>query len=329
MSNETKQVCSWNDLSSFSFQLFSDLLWINKDEFIVCPEKSCYCEGDGIYIFNTRQNAWNKLVSFDSDLELRPFSASYDKENEILFVYEAFGTLTQFDMKTKKLISTSINSVPLSKVIFAEKELHRICGSNSNKHCVWNKELKQFETIHQFDDFDKLYKHNSIYLKSRKSILVFGGKTAFDKYNKFVYEFSFKSRKWNKLNAKIPSSKLLGRGLIKTRNERFCILLGGNGSDTIWIYDVKNKSFRKSNVQCPAKKKVHAAIIDDPESDNLLTFGFVHDLYKEEEFDDVQKMPSDLVQLIGHWISRQTVYLMEYGSGQHWKINLDHILNDI
>ena len=125
-------------------------------------------------------------------------------------------------------------------------------------------------------------------------------------------------------------------GLVKTRNERFIIILGGfdaqsNGCDDIYIYDTNNNLFSQSKISCPAKSGFYATISNDPEGDELITFGFINDCYKSNNFQNVQVLPFYLIQLISHWLCIQEIYLLQYGvkGGGHWKIDVDDILQSI
>ncbi len=93
--------------------------------------------------------------------------------------------------------------------------------------------------------------------------------------------------------------------------------------DNIYILDTKTKIFTESKIQCPTKGRFQATISNNPESDRLLTFAFMRNNCKSYNF------PSPLIELINRWVCNQEIYLLQMYSGEHWKIHIDHILNDI
>ena len=112
-----------------------------------------------------------------------------------------------------------------------------------------------------------------------------------------------------------------------------CVILGGNDPfdclDDIYIYDVKCNEFKKSKVICPHNEWYHAFITDNTEYNNLLTKRYINDCYKMNSFANLQILSNDLIKFICSWISNQYIHLMKLSGGEHWKIDVNHILNDI
>ena len=62
----------------------------------------------------------------------------------------------------------------------------------------------------------------------------------------------------------------------------------------------------------------------------LLTFGYINQIWKSPEFQDIQSLPSYLITLIQQWVPcLEYVHLIgknEDMHQQHWTISMDEIL---
>lgn len=74
----------------------------------------------------------------------------------------------------------------------------------------------------------------------------------------------------------------------------------------------------------------HAVITNNVHNDEILTFGYISYCYKTDNFTDLQPLSDDLMQFVAKWICYQDIHLIESGgNGEHWRINVDHILRII
>eukprot|EP01084_Bolivina_argentea_P237130 398622_1 len=322
------------------FEYFTEPLFINNEQFVVVSVLSQNYD-DGIYRFDIKINCWKKIIEFDENYgKDEAESAAYNQTNQSLYIYVPNygvtwnGKLLQFDLKKNAFVSESTPPIKGSgsKLICIEQELHQIGSRESNVHYILDHGGKKIKKIHEFSDFNKLFAHNVIYLQCNKSMLLFGGRTGSDSWNESVFEYSIVTQKWTKLKVKMPA-KLANFGLVKTRNERFCVILGGSDdvddddddyyTNKIYIFDTKNNLFTESKISCPIKGMFHATTNSNSEHDELLTFGFIRNTYTSYHF------PAPLIELIIHWVCIQEIYLLRSGSGQYWKIDIDDILNEI
>ena len=66
-------------------------------------------------------------------------------------------------------------------------------------------------------------------------------------------------------------------GAVSTRYHQYVIILGGvskgfvNYSDDIFIYNVHNQCFKKSDIKCPNKGQFHEVITNDVDRENINT----------------------------------------------------------
>merc|ERR1712130_230157 len=122
--------------------------------------------------------------------------------------------------------------------------------------------------------------------------------------------------------------------IVSTKNEQYAIAFGGNQgrsnskvrSDDIFVYNVKNKTLRKSMVICPKKAYYTAAMIRDTYRDELIVFGFVNQCFASQEFENMQQFSSGFMQFLCQWVSNEYIHLIIPYSCQHWRISVDLIL---
>ena len=119
-------------------------------------------------------------------------------------------------------------------------------------------------------------------------------------------------------------------GCVSTKNDRYVILLGGYGNDqSIYIYDVKHNVFKKSKIKCQQRGEFNALITNDMDRNNLLTFGYINNCYKLDNFSNVQLLPLYLIKIVAKYAFNQQIYLMSIHNGSRFKFNVDHILNNM
>eukprot|EP01084_Bolivina_argentea_P015581 29200_1 len=334
MSTERNRYPKWNKSLSFPIRsTLSQPFMVNNDEFVVVASKAdyyCGVSGDGIYKFNTQKNEWTKIFDYDKNFQCDIYSATYDNKEKLLYICDTSSRMLSFDLKTKKTLIRYTGGNESFELIFAENALHQIC--HTGNHYIYNT-TKQLQKITTFNSLKNLGFYGVIYVKRNKSILLFGGWNilGWNMCNTFntIYQFSFIDSKWEELNIKIPI-KLFAFGLVATKNEQYIIIFGGatdaSFSDDIFIYNVRKNIFTKSKMKCPKKGSYHAITINNSKHDEIATFGFVNGCYKAANFVGVQILPHYLIKIIGCYFCHEEIHLLRRDSGEHWEINVDHIL---
>merc|ERR1712154_281586 len=98
----------------------------------------------------------------------------------------------------------------------------------------------------------------------------------------------------------------------------------GGESNVIFIFDVAQRQFYESNTRSPISSWCHAIAPSDRQHDELLVDGFVSSMLRSLEFDAV--FPGSLIKLISEWYSDESVHVLGFGSGDHYRISVDDIL---
>eukprot|EP01084_Bolivina_argentea_P294305 506346_1 len=229
------------ELNQFPSSHCSKPFVINDHEFIVATSKNRLRKGDGIYKFNTHKNEWTKIFNYNETFTCTIESVTYDNKNKLLYFSGKPDThmtwlhiLVIFDLENNEITAKQLNKTNF-KLIFANNQLHQICYYNGD-HCVYSDhyvyDSAKFQKLTTFVPMHNLYNYGLIYMKSKKSLLVFGGMQQIDVTNfrsgyvtkKSIYRFSCVDSKWKELKIKMPT-KLSGFGLVATTNERYIIIL--------------------------------------------------------------------------------------------------------
>ena len=164
-----------------------------------------------------------------------------------------------------------------------------------------------------------------IYTKSKDRII------NIDNRNGGVQEYSISNQKWSKWSLKYTPPSLPRPSLVlKTSDEKYLLIIGG-GTRIITVYNVKQNIFYQSNIQCPAISEIfnsdfiyQGIIMGNKQNDELLTFGFIRNLFDNHDFNGIQPLPHYMIKLISNWINNDKVHIFD--KEHHFQINLDKIL---
>ena len=142
-------------------------------------------------------------------------------------------------------------------------EFHVIGGFSNKKHLIWNVNKDAFDEIYTFNELDcGLCAPGFTYLKIQNSFLLFGG---YDDHSKLdtIYKYSLNTKKWIKCKERLLI-KTSNFGIVVTKNEQYCIIIGGFGNDcnAIQIINLLNMNMKLSKIKCPTPtgNKYHAII---------------------------------------------------------------------
>eukprot|EP01083_Nonionella_stella_P233536 822718_1 len=177
----------WNELKRFPFYAQNAGLFAVNDKYLILvPPKHIGTSTDGVYKYIIKDNTWIKLISYQINDYSYPESIIYDEGNKFIYrigrvqKFGSTGHLEKFSLsnKTKEYL-TQIQNVPKHTIIHLNNQIHFIGALQDDDtvvHSVMDVENTQKELTHyiqqQFTCTSELYE--SIYIKSRHSILLFG-----------------------------------------------------------------------------------------------------------------------------------------------------------
>ena len=187
---------------------------------------------------------------------------------------------------------------------------------------------KDTQDLHQEIDLEKRDTH---ILTTRRPFHV-----SFSNITVGLIELPLKSRRFPKGCIILKQLPDLPRTMIKTADEKYLILLGYKYfryKKDIWIVDLDTRKYYKSLVKLP--KSIHrnfngACTIKNEIKTKSLTFGYINQIWKSQQYDDIAPLPSYLITLIQKWFGcLEYVHLIGKNKDmqqQHWTVRVNQIL---
>ena len=234
-----------------------------------------------------------------------------------------------------------------------DKQMHVIINQE-NEHIVWNtktgdvfsKFLKyQFENI-------SMRTTSFVWIPSKDIILMIG---AFGCHidnlpldnthyieNVGIWQYCLIEHKWTKLNIKFPYYTV---ECVLTNDEKYVIITGGQmynnnkWNDDIFILDLTSEDYqlRKCKIKCPQSGNCNYwinTVILGGSKDEMLTDGWIKELFKLQQFKHLLLPPTYLIKMISQWYNQPMLHLF-YGQpnnmipARHYEIKVSTILDFI
>lgn len=132
-------------------------------------------------------------------------------------------------------------------------------------------------------------------------------------------------------------------GYAETSDGKFIFICGGFNkhwslrhgkilSRDIHVFDIEQRKIFKTMLTLPPgmSGSLHAICMKTKESDKLLVNGFVNNCYKKSQFSDMRQLPHYLIQIIDFYFENEYLHALNVdGRGEHWKININCVINSI
>ncbi len=307
------------------------------------------------YSFNTdswtKQMVINQLArplyfpSFGSYASRLNPSAINSKANTIYFI-SSTGSIAKLQIKDDRTPTNweIINpvhpfQVPFgSKAVILNNTFHIIGGYYNNYHVKWNDTLNQFETLHNLNKINSNQCGFGLHqvVKIKNKLILFGGREP-NNGNKIldrICEYDINNNFWYVLDTKLPTP-FIPCGCISILHDQYVLLMGVKDDnaginfnniwslkqDDIWIYSVRSKKFKKSDIKCPRKGAFDVAKMCDRNKDELIVYGFVRNEWKISTMQHLYFPPHYLIQIMHQYYLNESVHLFDWYSGKHWKMN--------
>ena len=261
------------------------------------------------------------------------------------------------DRMFKALMQTEFGGVFLDN----DKQIHIIINEE-NEQLVWN--TKTGNMLSQILEYQ--FSNNSIrttsfvLIPSKNIILMMGGYGCHvdnlpidistrlsynrEKDHDGIWKYCLIEHKWTKLNIKFPYSTV---GCVLTNDEKYVIITGGqmaNDIDYEWTNDIfildltsEDYQLRKCKIKCPqsgsCNYSINTVILGGPK-DEMLTDGWIKELFKLQQFKHLSLPPTYLIKMISQWYSQPMLHLF-YGKphckiiAKHYEIKVSTILDFI
>lgn len=353
-----KDQANWKLMAPFPFMRMSQLIKMSNDEFFAIPPKERrdppvdnddvkqrhrdLIEGDGIYKYNVNTNVWTRLIEYDDTFKTssQVVYAAYDPSNQLLFVSDG-KTIFEFDLNSKSM--KVLNEFAIRRcmsMICVDGILHLLSANawrvasvqsddNDYKHEVFNKDIGEFKEIHKIKEFDGNF-FKLLHLKKKKNVILF------DPNNGVMHTYQTWNNEWVPSKIKNEYEPISNQAYVSTANEQHIIGLSGVirvsypsvCGHYITMFDVRDKVLKTLKAKCPVTTGlVRAVMMTNEKRDEVMVYGFVNQCFESEEYQNIQRLPKYLIQLISQWISNEYIHLIDQMTGNHWKIHIDEILN--
>ena len=327
---------------------------INSNEFLLAStwipnSNKVTVTKPGIYIVNVNTKQWRLWMEYPKDwMEVWGQELVFDEKRNILYLWHKTelykpGRFEKIYIDTKE--SETIHDPAVQSVVIEEQainvqdEIHFIGGWKSNRHIKFDKNNEKFQEIHKFHSYWKMYGTLIVYIESKGVLLAFGGYTG-NAQVIGIMEYCLKTKKWRSIeNIKYPYYN--GHALL-TMNERHVILAPtfdqNNGDENVDglllildILDDGGYELRESAVSSPcdatsADDMILMGIADEKRI-QLLTFGFVKKLLKDE---DVTIPSDDIINLIAKFYDAEMLHVVKWNAekhvNEHWMIHVSYVV---
>jgi len=234
-----------------------------------------------------------------------------------------------YDNDEVKMITVSdlaIGKYLDSRAIMINQKFH-IIGVGEyfrKKHIKYDPISQTITVLHQFVDiFDLNHIVNHEIVRIKNKILMFGGYNGHYFLNN-IYEYNIEDNKWTQLNCTMPK-RMVGFGCVVILNKEYVALFGGGNDvdayDDIFIFSVQDKTFKKSKIKCPFACNFRAFAFNDRKKDELTTFGYMRDKWKQCEMNNHYFPPQYLIRIIYAYYWHEFVHLFT-NFGDHYSMDI-------
>ena len=345
------------DLLEYPFANTSRPYVINSCEYIILGRKSYYASTPlELYKYNINTKTWSLILKLDKDDILLDdiYTISWTIDIKSLIVYIiGYSNLITINLNNNEIKRTprSLALNCTNNPLLIDDKLHLIdnCRNQSlgSRHIICDENLSSLNVIQEFDNvitsttsFDGF---GFVHIRSKQMMLLFGGWIS--------RHSSYDSRKWYKLSLnashdndnhkwielddiKFPEP-LSHFGFAVTTNEEFIIIMGGckhpGMSHKIYVFDVNKFELKQSKIECPVSGYTSCVFFDNKLNNDLLTYGYIRDCYKQNGFENINYLSHDLILLISEWIRNEQIYgiFHDHSDQEHWSIDVKDILSQL
>ena len=201
--------------------------------------------------FNTLKNEWKEFLILPKELSFNSSKIVFNNVDNTLYIgtYDVMNSgddqIIAMNITTKEYKKITLANIAIGHLLLENNNLHIIGCSDSN-HSVIEQNKAETQTLCNYSHFigdDYFACHRSVYLKKQEKIYTFGGWICGG--NQYLTEdtldtilsYDLKTKEHKLLDLKIPKG-LDSFGYIKTNDERFVIIFGGDGDEGISNHDI-------------------------------------------------------------------------------------------
>ena len=284
---------------------------------------------DTLWKYHCITHKWTQIMKISMNLELIK-SLMFDKDTQSLYFCNVMYQLFKVDIKTKqKILLAEHPDLTGCSIFKIDDGIHCISRSGYNDmHMIFNETTTRIHWEKYSSDSVDL-EHPVLRVNTRNSMI--GTGVVVNATPTELLEYSFTNKDW--VNSGHLEWIYWGSQLAITSDERYLFLMGGVETSTqeftnnISVLDFKTMILTKSYVKLPMRR-ITVNVHRDSITENLLTFGYINQLWKFSEYSDMAFLSFYLMKLIESWIHFEYAHIIgtRANKSRHWKINVDEIL---
>ena len=336
---------SWQQLESIPNRLGSKLLYDNHSRRLFAIQQLTY--SPRLFQYSFMIHSWIEYeVHFASDYA--PFWCSHYNPAAIsdggntIYLCGKEGEITVFElnndnsckMKIIKNLNEIQSGITFGTGIMIKNEFHIIGGVGRSKHIKYDSNKAKCDTVH---DLRVALNFNGICVnattKIRNKVLLFGGYNGMgNETMDTIYQYNICDNQWTKLQSKLPKPLGYITGTQILNGQYILLFAGQEGTgwcqDDIYIYSVRDGTFKTSKVKCPQNSQYQSFTINDKPKDNLATFGWIRCEWRECGMNDHLFPPEYLIRIIGGYYTNEWIHLLNSRTGEHYRMNAFDIIDN-
>ena len=296
------------------------------------------CQTQGIYKWSILNDQYSKFLDYPQYLNVTKdgdFNLVTDKTGKVYFItHDYIHVIQQGIWHSFPPIPFDFTLEPGSlAMVNANGILHLVGGSNNGNHYIWKDEKKEFERKREIANYRNINGVSLIYVKSKDIIFMIGGHDLESDWKLGIR--ICKANVWRKFDLTYFYSYA---ATTLTQNEEYIIISGGHTNkecnDCIYVIDIRNdKNYRIEQlhgIRVPKLQTAHNIFsFRGGIKQQLLINGFVRNLFKLSEFQDLLFPPNDILQIVYNWYCVEEIHWIETGEtngNDHFTVELSHII---
>ena len=306
---------------------------------------------DGIQFYNSSKRKFDPKLQMQQ-LKILPFqiddngnNVTFDAEQNLLYYYSqntySWSVINNKSKQSNKIYnSTGISNQGACGIIM-NNQLH-LFGGKFGIHHSYDPNSKQYKNI---EDLNVPFVSNANFHASQSFIKSSDGLKIYLFHviyaqdpadgGVMMLKYLIGNKNWEDTSIFLPEA-LTGFGAVSVKNDKFIIVFAGvrdadkqerENMNDIFVINVESKKLVKCKIKCPTKGSVRVAVGNDKFKQELITYGFVRNLWKNKQFNDNMKFPPFyLINLIVSYDQQEEVYLFWRYFG--WRMSIDDLLKN-
>ena len=301
---------------------------LNESEFLVTGARL-------VYKFNTMYDTWAYIYFSWTDILSRVSEIAVDPSNYTIYAFQP-NSIKTLDLRTGTEKYICSMQCTYNCPVFHENAIYFINDRSTKKLDFGTRDIVEYTSNYEPRDIPMMT-YFTEYLPKTNSILSVSCTEVISGWlndTGKVHLYSLDTHEKHELCEDILHSDLSNSYAVDKHGEYLFVISGvaettDDGRNFIRIQSLKNSKISSCAFTTPQKCFTHHIICVGYTTYQiyLLTSGFLQLCWKSRAFDHMPDYPEDIAGLISSFISIEYIHLFTIDPHNHWKINIDCIIN--